>query len=329
MDNERSTGSEMTAAAWERLVARAAAALHPVPPATPRPPPPDRDGGLNAGTATTYRRHLGRLDAWLAGRELTDELLAEFLAWWCEGKTARPADKIKAAVAWRARLQLERSPAGPATENTIREIRRRAAERPVRQVDPVRWEEVDRLVALAAAEGTIEGLRDAALIRLMSDALLRPAEAVGIDVDDVDPGRGVLLIRRSKADQLARGATAYLGPPTVSAWRTWLEVSGITSGPAFRPVHGDDVLPVRLTTNQLRAMVQDRARAAGIPGRVRGHSFRVGSAQSLAERGASLVEVMRCGRWSSSDMPARYVRGHEADRGAVARLRYPLHRTAD
>ena len=62
-------------------------------------------------------------------------------------------------------------------------------------------------------------------------------------------------------------------------------------------------------------------REAGIAGRVSGHSLRIGSAQTLAEEGASLVELQTAGRWWSPSMPGRYVHGQEASRGAVARLR--------
>ena len=78
----------------------------------------------------------------------------------------------------------------------------------------------------------------------------------------------------------------------------------------------------RLSVRSLRRIVQARARAAGIGRRVSGHSLRVGSAQSLAPRGASLVEMQRDGRWKSPEMPGLYTRNQAARRGATARLRY-------
>ena len=49
---------------------------------------------------------------------------------------------------------------------------------------------------------------------------------------------------------------------------------------------------------------------------------RVGSAQSLAAAGASLVEMQREGRWKAPEMPGLYTRNQAARRGATARLRY-------
>ena len=78
----------------------------------------------------------------------------------------------------------------------------------------------------------------------------------------------------------------------------------------------------RLSTVSIRAIVQRRAAAAGIEGRVSGHSLRVGGAQSLAAAGSSIVEMQTAGRWQSPSMPGRYARGQLAARGAVAKLRY-------
>ena len=66
--------------------------------------------------------------------------------------------------------------------------------------------EVDRTCTLAEAEETTTGLRDSALIRLMSDCLLRISEVVAIDLADVD---NVLTIRRSKTDQEIDRARHY------------------------------------------------------------------------------------------------------------------------
>ncbi|MYC59173.1 MAG: tyrosine-type recombinase/integrase, partial [Gammaproteobacteria bacterium] len=94
-------------------------------------------------------------------------------------------------------------------------------------------------------------------------------------------------------------------------------------GPLFRQVREDGtVLQDGLSAHSIRAIVQRCAKDAGIKGAVRGHSLRVGAAQSLAGAGAELVEMQVVGRWKSPGMPARYARAEIAGRSAVARLRY-------
>ena len=56
----------------------------------------------------------------------------------------------------------------------------------------------------AAAEGATAGLRDAALLRVMSDALLPVFKHAAVETEDIrreSDGAGGLTIRRSKTDQ--------------------------------------------------------------------------------------------------------------------------------
>ena len=65
----------------------------------------------------------------------------------------------------------------------------------------------------------------------------------------------------------------------------------------------------------IREIVKRRAADAGVPGRVSGHSLRVGSAQSLAAAGAGEAELREAGDWIDPAMPARYTRHQTAARG--------------
>ena len=47
------------------------------------------------------------------------------------------------------------------------------------------WQDVERVCIYAETEGTLAGLRDAAMIRLMSDCLLRISEVVTVNVGDL------------------------------------------------------------------------------------------------------------------------------------------------
>ena len=63
-------------------------------------------------------------------------------------------------------------------------IRREGKDRGRGQVDGLIWQDVERVCVYAETEGTIAGLRDAAMIRLMSDCLLRISEVVAVNVGD-------------------------------------------------------------------------------------------------------------------------------------------------
>ena len=176
---------------------------------------------------------------------------------------------------------------------------------------------------LAANGGALAGLRDAAILAVASDALLRVSEVTALEFADVNPSDSTVTVRHSKTDPEGAGAVAYLGPATLERIRTWTTSAGIDSGPLFRRIaKGGRRVGERLTSRSVRAIIRARASAAGVSGRVSGHSLRVGSAQSLAAAGASLVEMQQAGRWRSPALPGLYVRGQLAARGAVARLRY-------
>ena len=64
----------------------------------------------------------------------------------------------------------------------------------------------------------------------------------------------------------------------------------------------------RLSVDGARVAIKTRAQAAGMDGFISGHSLRVGSAISLAEAGASVVEMQVAGRWKSPQMPAYYAK---------------------
>ncbi len=60
----------------------------------------------------------------------------------------------------------------------------------------------------AETEGTLVDLRDAAMIRLMSDCLLRISEVVAVNIGDLK--ERTLTVRASKTDQEGAGESLYV-----------------------------------------------------------------------------------------------------------------------
>ena len=261
-----------------------------------------------------------------SGLPETDTGVAAYLGGlYGQGRSAAMAAMAVAALRFRARLSGRSSPVGPAAERVLGGFRRLARERGCGKVAGMRWEEADRAAALSERAGNLAGLRDAAIVAVASDALLRVSELEALDVHDVNLTDQTVLIRRSKTDQEGEGVVQYLGEPTVARVRAWKDAAALAEGALFRPLLKSGRLREgRLTRRSIRRIIIRRAREAGVKGRISGHSLRVGSAQSLASAGASLVEMQLAGRWRSPVMPGRYARGQLAKRGAVARLRYGI-----
>ena len=271
-------------------------------------------------TIKAYRNAIKKLEAWLCGRSLSDCLLANYIAeLHQDGKSPATINLVVAAVKWEGKKR-NIALAFEVTDCTLAAIRREGKNRGRGQVDGITWDEVNRICTLAEADKTVTGLRDSALIRLMSDCLLRISEAVAVDVADVD---SVLTIRRSKTDQESEGTTLYVGDPTREVIRRYCESGGITSGPLFRRIRrGDNITDGRLSVQGARNTIKRRAHEAGVEGIISGHSLRIGSAVSLAQAGASVVDMQIAGRWKSPEMPAHYAKTELADQSAIARFKY-------
>jgi len=274
-------------------------------------------------THKAYGRAVERFAAFLKGRAADDDTVAAFLKTEAERGLAPASLSILAsAIGAAASSAGARDPRGPVTRRTLRKLKHKHAARGRGQVEGLKRETAVAAARLAADEGNALGLRDAALLLLGSDGLLRISELSAVQAEDLEPrekGSGVLALPRSKTDQEGEGANLYVCRETMGAVAAWVRVSGITGGPLFRPVLRNGVGDSPLSMSAIRSVIQRRARAAGVTGRVSGHSLRVGSAQSLVAAGASTAELMQAGRWTDERTATRYAANELAANGAVAR----------
>ena len=293
---------------------------------------------LAPNTRRSYEKGLALCGAWLTEKgisedQLTDELLSVFMLTESKrhprtrtgqvktGEVVKPGSVavMFAAVKWYfAKVRQEKRAWTVSTER-LKAIRRQSEHRE-RQVDGLTWSDVERVCAFAEMDKSIAGLRDSALIRLMSDCLLRVSEAVGVDVEDLKDK--TLIVRSSKTDQEGVGETLYVTSDTRRIINRYRAKAGIEGGALFRRVvRGDHVQPTRLSISGARDAIKMWANIAGVEGFISGHSLRVGSAVSLAQAGASVVDMQVAGRWKSSTMPAHYAKAELAERGAIARFK--------
>ena len=275
---------------------------------------------VSENTERNYRYWSKAIETWLGGRSLDDGLLAEYITGLhAQGKSPATISQAVAAVRWQARNNGVEI-VGEVTTRTLAGIRREGKDRGRGQVDGLTWSDVERVCAFAEMDKSIAGLRDSALIRLMSDCLLRVSEAVAVDVEDLKDK--TLIVKSSKTDQEGVGETLYVTSDTRRVINRYIAKAGIEGGALFRRVvRGDHVQVGRLTARSARRQITYWAELAGVEGFISGHSLRVGSAVSLAKAGASVVEMQVAGRWKSSTMPAHYAKAELAERGAIARFK--------
>lgn len=278
--------------------------------------------GISENTKKAYQRALQGIEDWKPlGEPLSDSLLAAYLTELHQkDKSPSTISQVVAAVKWQLKHQAGKDLPMPLTNATLAGIRRDGKERGRGQVDGLIWQDVERVCILAETEGTLAGLRDSVMIRLMSDCLLRISEVVAVNKGDLK-GK-TLTLKASKSDQEGRGQSLYVCDTTRSVLTQYRERSGIQRGALFRQIRrGDNIQKNRLHHHSARRIIQKRTTDAGVEGFISGHSLRVGSAVSLASAGASVVDMQVAGRWKSPKMPAHYAKAELAERGAIARYK--------
>jgi integrase len=199
---------------------------------------------------------------------------------------------------------------------------------------------------LQAAPDSLQGSRDRALLSLAFDTGLRRSELVSIRCGHLERGSaggGRLFVPRSKTDQDAAGAYAYLSPRTMAALSAWRDAGAVREGAVFRRLHrtrdraGEDVwtvgagLSAQSVTSIYRALL-DAARDAGLldslterefeawRAGLTAHSTRVGLTQDLFASGQDLAGIMQALRWKSPAQPARYAQALAVDANAAAKI---------
>ena len=196
----------------------------------------------------------------------------------------------------------EQKQAMPLTEAAFAAIRR-TAPIPRRRADGSREKLDDALE---------RGAQDIAIISVMRDAQLRRGEAAALVWSDVRPqpnGTGQVYIRKSKTDQRAEGQIKHL------------DLQAMIDLERIRPLfHEKSDSVFRLEAVRISERIDAAAQAAGLGGGFTGHSPRVGMTIDLSEDGAGLPDLQEAGRWKGTDMPARYLRGTQANNNAVARM---------
>ena len=199
----------------------------------------------------------------------------------------------------------------PEVKLCIRKINRQLGNR-FDQAFPVTRNVLDQLLEVCGDD--IRGVRNRALLLLAYDSMRRRAELVSLRVEDLEIGdqdRSSILLRKSKTDQVGSGHWIHLTHETTEAIANWIRLAEIKDGYLLRGIHlGNKICPV-LGSSQVsrifKALAKKAALDPSIVEGISGHSMRVGAAQDLLMKGASLPQIMVKGGWVKTDTLMRYI----------------------
>ncbi|KAB8332293.1 tyrosine-type recombinase/integrase [Scytonema tolypothrichoides VB-61278] len=159
------------------------------------------------------------------------------------------------------------------------------------------------------------GVRDAALIAILSGSGLRRSEAVALDLGDYNSEDGSLQVRKGKG---GKSRTVYLPAGAVAALDAWLKVRGDLRGALICPVRrGGHVEIRRLTDQAVMVILRKRALSAGVAP-FSPHDFRRTFISNLLEAGVDVLTVSRLAGHADPATTQKYdLRPEEAKRQAV------------
>ncbi|MEF2144409.1 MAG: tyrosine recombinase XerC [Desulfovibrionaceae bacterium] len=148
---------------------------------------------------------------------------------------------------------------------------------------------VDQAVSLVQAivPANVEGLRDLALVELLYGSGLRVSEALGLNVDDLDPGSGMIRVfGKGSKERLAPLSTASIKRLQDYLVRRHELFSDVSEPALFLGARGS-----RLNRRQANRIVAALAKAAGLPENVHPHTLRGSFASHMLQAGADLRDV--------------------------------------
>jgi len=253
--------------------------------------------GLAANTLASYRRDLRRYLGYLDGvgiadlDQVTEATVTEFLVRLREGDADHPplssTSAARTVVAVRGFHKFAVAD-GLTVADPASGVKPPAPAKRLPKALPLA--EVEAILDAAGSPGTTLALRDRALLELLYGTGARISEAVGLDVDDLDPVDGTVLLRGKGSKErivpvgsFAREAIdAYLvrGRPELAS------TAGGARGALFLNARGG-----RLSRQSAWAVLVKAADRAGVTKDVSPHTLRHSFATHLLDGGADVRVV--------------------------------------
>ncbi|RLA42956.1 MAG: integrase, partial [Gammaproteobacteria bacterium] len=169
---------------------------------------------------------------------------------------------------------------------------------------------------LAVCDPGTRGQRDEVLLRLGYETMRRRSELCRFKFSDIvvlPNGKTGIKLNFSKTDQFGKGKLIPISTQLYQAIETWGDTAG-RSNYILKSVTKNGEVGPSLNPGSIGRLLQDLQLQAGLKlgGRLTGHSFRVGAALDLLDRGETLEKIMLRGGWHAESTVVRYLREWQA-----------------
>lgn len=273
----------------------------------------------NANTQRAYGKALARFFRWVQERGLSLQMIeaahvGAYLAWLSQQPAARGGTisvaTVKQSLAAIRSLFDHLVMTQVMRQNPATSVRgpRQAVEggkTPVLDAEEAR----QLLESIDTSDGL--GLRDRALIGVMVYSFARVGAAVGLNVEDYHvQGKRWYLTLHEKRGRVNRMPVHHKLVDYLDAYIEATGIGGEHKRPLFRSARGKTrvLSSKRLSTKDAHAMVQRRARAAGIATRIGCHTFRATGITAYLSNGGTLEKAQQMAGHASAKTTKLYDR---------------------
>ena len=274
------------------------------------------DGAFAENTIRAYRSDFEQYSKWCASKSIapipaTADDLAMYvdeLSLTCKSATIRRRVNSLGTI---FRLSKNADPTkNPEVVLALKRMHRKIG-RHQKQATPLTRDPLEQL--LANCSNDLRGLRNQVLLQLGYETMRRRSELCAFRFEDLEVGndfKPILHLRKSKADQESIGRIIPISHELGNLIETWREKIDAESGFILRAVNKHGTVSSKLSPGSIQLILSSLNNSnigRGEAYSFTGHSFRVGAALDLLNKGETLERIMIKGGWKSQDSAVRYL----------------------
>ena len=180
-----------------------------------------------------------------------------------------------------------------------------------KQASPLTFEVMRKLQNVCGDD--VVGIRNRLMLQMGYETMRRRSEICAFTFEDLQRlgnGKYTLLLRKSKTDQYGEGKLIPISDELAELITAWSQQINCTTGCILRSFKRDLTVRDSLEPSSINTQLKRLQRKAKVNdiGELSGHSFRVGAALDMLERGTPLERIMLRGGWKSESTAMRYLR---------------------
>lgn len=274
------------------------------------------DGAFAENTIRAYRSDFEQYSKWCANKSIppipaTADNLAMYvddLSQTCKSATIRRRMNSLGTI-----FRLSGNPDPTKNPEVVLALKRmhRSIGRHQKQATPLTHNHLERL--LSNCSDDLKGMRNRVLLQLGYETMRRRSELCAFRFEDLEirsDAKPILHLRKSKADQESIGRVIPISTALGELIEMWREKISAKSGFILRAVDKHGNVSSVLSPGSIQLILNclnDSTTAYDFGNTFSGHSFRVGAALDLLNRGETLERIMIRGGWKSQDSAVRYL----------------------